>query len=87
MSGISKIPNRDYPQAAFEVGNIFDIPASDKSAVPLYADLFEHLSVKGMQRGFEEVARVTQYGCSEFFQRSLLSIIPFALVMAITGID
>ena len=53
--------NRDYPHAAFEVGNIFDIPASDKSVDFLYVhDLFEHLSAKGMQRGFEEVARVTR---------------------------
>ena len=30
--------NRDYPQAAFEVGNIFDIPASDKSWISFMYD-------------------------------------------------
>jgi SAM-dependent methyltransferase len=58
-----------YPGVRFEVGNAFQIAASDKSfALCFLHDLFEHLSVEGIQAAVREVCRVTREGiCVGFF--------------------
>jgi hypothetical protein len=59
-----------FPNARFQLGNVFDIAAADKSfEVCLVHDLFEHLSPDGLQAAVKEVCRVTRRGiCVGFFQ-------------------
>ncbi len=51
------------------VGNVFEIAAPDKAFdLCLVHDLFEHLSLEGMQAAVKEVCRVTRQGlCIGFF--------------------
>jgi SAM-dependent methyltransferase len=58
-----------FPDVRFQVGNVFEIAAADKSVDWLYVhDLFEHLSAAGLQRAVAEVCRVTRRGlCLGFF--------------------
>jgi SAM-dependent methyltransferase len=58
-----------FPAARFEVGNVFDIAAPDKAFdFSFVHDLFEHLSLDGMQIAVREVCRVTRRGiCVGFF--------------------
>ena len=53
----------------FEVGNVFEIAAADKTFDLCFAhDLFEHLSLEGMQTAIGEICRVTRCGlCLGFF--------------------
>ena len=59
-----------FPQARFEVGNVFEIGASDQSFELCFVhDLLEHLSPAGLERAVEELCRVTRHGlCVNFFQ-------------------
>lgn len=58
-----------FPDARFEVGNVFEIAAPDKAFDLCFAhDLFEHLSLAGMEAAVREVCRVTRRGlCIGFF--------------------
>ena len=58
-----------FPNASFAVGNVFEIAAPDKAYdLCLVHDLFEHLSLEGMQAAVKEVCRVTRQGlCIGFF--------------------
>ena len=57
------------PGARFDVGNVFDIAASDKAFdFCIVHDLFEHLSLDAMEVAVREVCRVTRRGlCVGFF--------------------
>jgi SAM-dependent methyltransferase len=59
-----------FPNVRFEEGNVFEIAAADKSFdLCIIHDLFEHLSVEGLQAAVSEVCRVTRQGlCVGFFQ-------------------
>jgi ubiquinone/menaquinone biosynthesis C-methylase UbiE len=54
---------------SFAVGNVFEIAAPDKAFDLCFVhDLFEHLSLEGMQAAVREVCRVTRQGlCIGFF--------------------
>ena len=58
-----------FPEVRFEVGNVFEIAAADKSFdFCMVHDLFEHLSVEGMEVAIAELCRVTRRGlCLGFF--------------------
>ena len=58
-----------FPNAQFEVGNVFEIDSPDKAFDFCFVhDLFEHLSIKGMERAIAEICRVTRKGiCVNFF--------------------
>ncbi len=58
-----------FPGARFEVGNVFEIAAPDKSFDLCFVhDLFEHLSREGMEAAVGEICRVTRRGiCAGFF--------------------
>jgi len=58
-----------FPDASFAVGNVFEIAAPDKAYDLCFVhDLFEHLSLEGMQAAVKEVCRVTRQGlCVSFF--------------------
>lgn len=58
-----------FPDVSFAVGNVFDIPAPDKAFDLCFVhDLFEHLSLEGLQAAVKEVCRVTRQGiCVGFF--------------------
>jgi SAM-dependent methyltransferase len=59
-----------FPQAHFEAGNVFEIAATDKSFdLCVVHDLFEHLSLIGLEQAVQEVCRVTRRAlCVGFFQ-------------------
>src|SRR5207302_209929 len=61
---------RDFPNAGFDEGNVFEIKAADKSFDLCFLhDLLEHLSVEGFHRAISEICRVTRHGISAgFFQ-------------------
>ncbi len=58
-----------FPGVSFELGNVFDIRAPDKSfEVCFVHDLFEHLSPAGIEAAVRETCRVTRRGlCIGFF--------------------
>jgi SAM-dependent methyltransferase len=58
-----------FPGVAFELGNVFEIAAPDKSSdVCFVHDLFEHLSPAGLEAAVRETCRVTRRGlCIGFF--------------------
>jgi ubiquinone/menaquinone biosynthesis C-methylase UbiE len=58
-----------YPGISFAVGNVFEIAAPDKAFDLCFVhDLFEHLSLEGIQTAVQEVCRVTRQGlCVGFF--------------------
>ena len=58
-----------FPGVSFAVGNVFEIEAPDKAYDLCFVhDLFEHLSLEGMQAAVSEVCRVTRQGlCVGFF--------------------
>lgn len=58
-----------FPQARFEVGNVFALPAPDRGCELLFVhDLFEHLSPEGLEAAVAEVCRVTARAmCLGFF--------------------
>ncbi|PYJ04015.1 MAG: hypothetical protein DME25_10720 [Verrucomicrobia bacterium] len=58
-----------FPTLRFDVGNVFDIAASDKAFDLCFVhDLFEHLSPEGLQTAVAEICRVTRLGlCIGFF--------------------
>ena len=52
-----------FPQADFQRGNVFDIPRPDESVdVVLVFDLFEHLSLEGLEVALDEACRVARRG-------------------------
>jgi ubiquinone/menaquinone biosynthesis C-methylase UbiE len=59
-----------FPDVRFGVGNVFEIDAPDKAFdLCVVHDLFEHLSLEGMQVAVDEICRVTRAGiCVGFFQ-------------------
>lgn len=59
-----------FPHIRFQPGNVFEIGASDKSYdFCVVHDLFEHLSLEGMETAVREICRVTRRGlCLGFFQ-------------------
>ena len=59
-----------FPAARFQVGNVFEIDAPDAAFDLCFVhDLFEHLSVEGMERAVGEVCRVTRGDlCIGFFR-------------------
>lgn len=59
-----------HPGICFREGNVFEIPWPDKSFdCCVVHDLFEHLSLEGMQAAVREISRVTRHGiCAGFFQ-------------------
>jgi SAM-dependent methyltransferase len=58
-----------FPGVSFAVGNVFEIAAPDKAFDLCFVhDLFEHLSLEGMQAAVREVCQVTRQGlCIGFF--------------------
>ena len=58
-----------FPGVRFEVGNVFEIAAPDRGFDMCFVhDLFEHLSLAGMEATIKEVCRVTRQGiCVGFF--------------------
>jgi len=59
-----------FPKAHFEPGNVFEIASPDKSFdLCVVHDLFEHLSLTGLEQAVKEVCRVTRQAiCVGFFQ-------------------
>jgi hypothetical protein len=59
-----------FPDVWFRVGNVFEIDAPNKAFdLCIVHDLFEHLSLEGMQIALSEVCRVTRAAiCVGFFQ-------------------
>lgn len=68
-----------FPGARFELGNVFAVAATDKSFDYLVAhDLFEHLSLGGLEAAIREVGRVTRRAlCLGFFS---MAEIPASIV-------
>ncbi len=58
-----------FPAVRFIEGNAFQIDAPDRAfSFAVVHDLFEHLSLKGMDTALREISRVTQHGlCLHFF--------------------
>jgi SAM-dependent methyltransferase len=58
-----------FPSARFEVGNVFAIDAPDNAFDLCFVhDLFEHLSLAGLETAIRETCRVTRQGlCIGFF--------------------
>jgi ubiquinone/menaquinone biosynthesis C-methylase UbiE len=58
-----------FPGVRFAVGNAFELAAPDKSFdLCIVHDLFEHLSLEGMEAALGEICRVTRRGlCIGFF--------------------
>jgi len=59
-----------FPRVRFEVGNAFEIKAEDNAYDYCFVhDLFEHLSIEGMEAVISEICRVTKKAiCAGFFQ-------------------
>jgi SAM-dependent methyltransferase len=58
-----------FPSATFEIGNAFEMRWPDNSfEVCFVHDLFEHLSIAGLQQAIAEISRVTRHAlCAGFF--------------------
>jgi hypothetical protein len=58
-----------FPATKFETGNVFDISRPDKSFDLCFVhDLFEHLSLEGLEAAIKEICRLTRQGlCLGFF--------------------
>jgi SAM-dependent methyltransferase len=58
-----------FPGVRFDTGNVFAIAAADKSFdLCIVHDLFEHLSLAGLETAVKEICRVTRQGiCAGFF--------------------
>jgi len=61
-----------FPGVRFAEGNVFSIDAPDRAyALCFVHDLFEHLSIEGMETAVREICRVTKRGiCAGFFHMS-----------------
>ena len=61
--------NSRFPDVSFQPGNVFNIPAADKSVDYCFVhDLLEHLSPAGFERAINEMCRVTKKKiCIHFF--------------------
>lgn len=59
-----------FPKVRFETANVFEIPAPAKAFdLCMVHDLFEHLSLAGLEQAVREICRVTRHGlCTGFFQ-------------------
>lgn len=59
-----------FPHACFKEGNVFGIEAQDNAFdLSFVHDLFEHLSIEGLQVAVKEFCRVTRRAlCANFFQ-------------------
>lgn len=54
-----------FPAARFQAGNVFEIPAAEGAFDLCFAhDLFEHLSMEGLEAAVAELCRVTRQGIS-----------------------
>src|SRR5262249_878250 len=64
-----------FPRTRFAVGNVFEIDAADWTFdLCLLHDLFEHLSLEGLEVAVREVCRVTRRSiCVGFFQMDEIS--------------
>jgi hypothetical protein len=64
-----------FPGVRFEPGNVFEISSPAKAFdLCIVHDLFEHLSVSGLEQAVEEICRVTRHGiCVGFFQMDEIS--------------
>jgi hypothetical protein len=52
-----------FPRACFQTGNVFEIQAPDRAFdYCVVHDLFEHLSIEGMERALSEIGRITRRG-------------------------
>ena len=52
-----------FPDVDFVVGSVLDLPFEDRSFdLVVASDIFEHLSVEGVERALEEAVRVTRDG-------------------------
>ena len=62
--------HRLFPAIRFEAGNVFEIAADDQAFdLCVVHDLFEHLSLEGLETAVREICRVTRCGiCAGFFQ-------------------
>jgi len=58
-----------FPGIRFELGNVFELRVPDKTYDLCFVqDLFEHLSLAGLERAVCEICRVTRLGiCTGFF--------------------
>ncbi len=59
-----------FPSVCFQVGNIFEITSQDGAFDFCFVhDLFEHLSLTGLESAVKELCRVVRHGiCAGFFQ-------------------
>ena len=59
-----------FPRIRFQFGNVFEINAADDFFdVAFVHDLFEHLSIVGLETAIKELCRVTRCAiCANFFQ-------------------
>jgi SAM-dependent methyltransferase len=59
-----------FPAVRFELGNVFELPGPDKGFdCCVVQDLFEHLSLEGLEAAVQEVCRITRDAiCVGFFQ-------------------
>jgi SAM-dependent methyltransferase len=59
---------RRYPTVAFEVGDIVNVGLADRAAdVVIASDIFEHLSLDGMERALDETLRLSRLGVALTF--------------------
>lgn len=59
-----------FSDAHFEIGNVFELDVADNAFELCFVhDLFEHLSIEGLQVALKELCRVTRRAiCANFFQ-------------------
>jgi len=64
-----KNAKRLFPNTRFDLGNVFEIDLPDRAIdFCVVHDLFEHLSIEGMEAAIAEICRVTRKGiCANFF--------------------
>jgi len=64
-----------FPEAHFDEGNVFEINAENSAfELSFVHDLFEHLSIEGLQTAIKELCRVTRRAiCANFFQMDEIS--------------
>jgi SAM-dependent methyltransferase len=63
-----------FPKAHFKMGNAFEIDSPNRAFDFCFVhDLFEHLSIEGMEAAIAEICRVTRKGiCASFFNMAEL---------------
>ena len=78
---------RMFPNVRFQVGNVLEIDAEDKSFDCCFVhDLFEHLPIEAMEMAIKQVCRVTREGICAGFLICMRGIgILSKLLVIITG--